>query len=55
VPLMHNYLFKSIDTPTNIWFSTAVLLMIGAILVAVGQYLGPETLGTRLVEEAEKI
>ncbi|MEM3351036.1 MAG: MFS transporter [Saccharolobus sp.] len=54
VPLMHNYLFKSIDTPTNIWFSTAVLLMIGAILVAVGQYLGPETLGTRLVEEAEK-
>ncbi|MBB5255153.1 MFS transporter [Sulfurisphaera ohwakuensis] len=55
VPLMHNYLFKSIDTPTNVWFSTAVLLMIGAVLVGIGQYLGPETLGTKLVEEAQKV
>lgn len=56
VPLMHQYLFKSIDTPTNVWFSTAVLLMIGAILVGIGQYIGPETLGRKLVEErAEKI
>ncbi|EZQ07080.1 MFS transporter [Candidatus Acidianus copahuensis] len=50
VPLMHNYLFKSIDTPTNIWFSTAVLLIIGAILVGIGQFLGPETVGTKLTE-----
>ncbi|WP_297217499.1 MFS transporter [Thermoplasma sp.] len=48
VPLMHNYLFKSIDTPTNIWFSTAVLLMIGAVIIFLGQWIGPETLGTRL-------
>ncbi|BFH73084.1 MFS transporter [Sulfurisphaera javensis] len=53
VPLMHEYLFKSIDTPTNVWFSTAVLLMIGAVLVGIGQYIGPETLGTKLVEETE--
>ncbi|TRM96826.1 MFS transporter [Sulfolobus sp. B1] len=51
VPLMHNYLFKGIDTPTNVWFSTAILLMIGAVLVGIGQYLGPETLGTKLAEE----
>ena len=51
VPLMHQYLFKSIDTPTNVWFSTAVLLMIGAVLVGIGQYIGPETLGTKLTEE----
>lgn len=50
VPLMHDYLFKSIDTPTNIWFSTAVLLIIGAIIVGIGQYIGPETLGTKLTE-----
>ncbi|AWR95713.1 MFS transporter [Acidianus brierleyi] len=50
VPLMHEYLFKSIDTPTNIWFSTAVLLLIGAIIVGIGQYLGPETLGEGLSE-----
>ncbi|WP_338598280.1 MFS transporter [Sulfolobus tengchongensis] len=55
VPLMHNYLFTSIDTPTNIWFSTAVLLMIGAVLVGIGQYIGPETLGTKLVEESQKV
>ncbi|AWR96919.1 MFS transporter [Acidianus sulfidivorans JP7] len=51
VPLMHEYLFKSIDTPNNVWFSTAVLLMIGALLVGIGQLLGPETLGTKLTEE----
>jgi MHS family proline/betaine transporter-like MFS transporter len=50
VPLMHEYLFKSIDTSTNIWFSTAVLLLIGAIIVGIGQYLGPETVGTKLSE-----
>lgn len=50
VPLMHEYLFKSIDTPTNVWFSTAVLLMMGAVIVGIGQYLGPETLGTSLSE-----
>jgi len=51
VPLMHQYLFKSIDTPTNVWFSTAVLLMIGAVLVGIGMFLSPETLGTKLTEE----
>ena len=51
VPLMHQYLFKAIDTPKNVWFSTAVLLMIGAVLVGIGQYIGPETLGTKLTEE----
>ncbi len=55
VPLMHKYLFSSIDTPTNIWFSTAVLLMIGAVIVGVGQYIGPETKGTRLTPEKEDI
>lgn len=55
VPLMHNYLFKGLDTPNNVWFSTVVLLMIGAILVGIGQYLGPETLGTRLVEETQRV
>ena len=51
VPLMHQYLFSSIDTPTNIWFSTAVLLMIGAVIVGIGQYIGPEPKGTRLTPE----
>lgn len=27
--------------------------MIGAVLVGIGQYIGPETLGTKLVEETE--
>jgi MFS family permease len=54
VPLMHNYLFKSLDTPNNIWFSTAVLLMIGALIVGIAQYFGPETLGTKLAEEPQK-
>lgn len=54
VPLMHQYLFKSFDTPTNVWFSTAVLLILGALLVGVGIYLGPETLGTKLTEEVEE-
>lgn len=51
VGLMHQYLFGSIDGPTNLWFSTAVLGIIGGALVALGAYLGPETLGTRLTEE----
>ncbi|KPV46592.1 MFS transporter [Acidiplasma aeolicum] len=51
VPLMHDYLFKSIDTPTNIWFSTAMLLMIGAVIVGVGMYLSPETLGTEITDD----
>jgi MFS family permease len=55
VPLMHTYLFSSIDTPTNIWFSTAVLLMIGAVVVGIGQYIGPETKGTRLTPENDNI
>ncbi|BCS92580.1 MFS transporter [Metallosphaera javensis (ex Sakai et al. 2022)] len=55
VELMHQYLFKGIDTPENVWFSTAVLLILGAILVGIGQYLGPETLGTRLTEEPQKV
>ncbi len=54
VQLMHQYLFKSFDTPTNVWFSTAVLLILGALLVGVGIYLGPETLGTKLTEEVEE-
>gem|GEM_PF-6704452 len=36
------------------WFSTAVLLILGALLVGLGVYLGPETLGTRLTEEVEE-
>ncbi|EQB73952.1 MAG: hypothetical protein AMDU4_FER2C00035G0003 [Ferroplasma sp. Type II] len=51
VPFMHNYFFKSIDTTTNIWFSTAILLVIGAIIVGIGMYLSPETLGTELIED----
>ncbi len=51
IPLMHNYLFKSIDTHYNVWFSTAVLLMMGAVLMGVGFYLGPETVGTDLSGE----
>ena len=43
VAAMHNYLFKAIDTPTNIWFSTAVLLIIGATLAFIGFFIGPET------------
>lgn len=55
VELMHEYLFKGIDTPENVWFSTAALLILGAIFVGIGQYLGPETLGTRLTEEPQKV
>ncbi|MCH1771228.1 MULTISPECIES: MFS transporter [Metallosphaera] len=55
VELMHEYLFKGIDTPENVWFSTAALLILGAIFVGIGQYLGPETLGTRLTEELQKV
>lgn len=51
VPLMYEYLFKSIDTPTNVWFSTAVLLMIGSLVMGIGQLMGPETLGVKLSEE----
>ncbi len=55
VPLMHNYLFKSIDTVQNIWFSTAVLLMVGAVIIGLGMYMGPETLGTRLTPELDDV
>lgn len=48
IPAMHNYLFGSIDTSTNVWFSTAVLMMVGAALTAVGFYRGPETVGIDL-------
>ncbi len=48
VPLMHTYLFGPIDTSTNVWFSTAVLMIIGAILMGLGFYKGPETVGTDL-------
>ena len=55
VPLMHTYLFTGIDTPQNIWFSTAVLLMIGAVIVGAGYLMGPETVGTSLSEEGKLI
>ncbi|MDA8144222.1 MAG: MFS transporter [Thermoplasmatales archaeon] len=55
VPLMHTYLFSSIDTATNIWFSTAVLLMIGAVIVGVGYMIGPETVGSSLSEEGKLV
>lgn len=48
IPLMHTYLFGRIDSPTNVWFSTAVLLMIGALLTGIGFYKGPETVGANL-------
>lgn len=48
IPLMHTYLFQSIDTPTNVWFSTAVLMIVGGLLSAIGFYKGPETLNTDL-------
>lgn len=51
IPLMHTYLFGSIDSPTNVWFSTAVLLMIGAALTGIGFYKGPETAGISLSEQ----
>jgi len=51
---MHRYLFRSLDTPTNVWFSTAVLLLLGAIIIAIGMSMSPETLGTRLTEQPEK-
>ncbi|BBD72792.1 hypothetical protein HS1genome_1181 [Sulfodiicoccus acidiphilus] len=51
---MHNYLFYSLDTPNNVWFSTAVLLL-GAVIVGIGMFISPETLGTKLAEEPEKI
>lgn len=51
IPLMHNYLFKGIDGATNVWFSTAVLLIIGAILILIGFHRGPETKGTSLASE----
>lgn len=51
IPLMHDHLFTSIDTPENIWFSTAVLLIIGALLIGIGFFLGPETVGTDLSAE----
>jgi MFS family permease len=51
IPAMHFFLFQSIDTPTNIWFSSAVLSMIGAIIAAIGYYIGPETAGKKIAEE----
>lgn len=48
IPLMHTYFFQSIDTVTNVWFSTAVLMIIGGLLSALGFYRGPETLNTDL-------
>lgn len=43
IPLMHTYLFTQIDTTTNVWFSTAFLMVIGGLLAALGFYKGPET------------
>lgn len=48
IPLMHTYLFGNIDSPSNVWFSTAVLMIIGAVLTFLGLRGGPETLGTDL-------
>jgi len=50
VPLLHN-VFYNIDSPTNVWFSTGLLNMIGAILIVVGYFIGPETLGRKLMAE----
>jgi MFS family permease len=50
VPAMHYYLFQSIDTPTNVWFSTAVMMMIGAVLFGIGYFIGPETAGKKIEE-----
>ena len=48
IPLMHTYLFGAVDTSTNVWFSTAVLMIIGALLTGIGFYKGPETAGSNL-------
>jgi MFS family permease len=50
VPLMHQLLFGSIDTPTNAWFSAGLLGTIGALLFGVGFLIGPETLNKDLAE-----
>ncbi|MGC8622095.1 MAG: MFS transporter, partial [Caldisphaera sp.] len=39
---LHNA-FIHIDTPTNLWFTGAILNMIGFIIIAIFLYLGPET------------
>lgn len=44
---LHNYAFRAFEG-TNIWLSTAVLLVIAGILVLTGFALGPETKGTDL-------
>ncbi|MEM4092558.1 MAG: MFS transporter [Conexivisphaerales archaeon] len=42
IPWFHS-LFYLIDTPTNVWFSVAVMLIIGAVLYSVGLAIsGPE-------------
>lgn len=51
IPAMHYVLFQGIDTPTNVWFSTAVMMIIGAVLFAVGYFVGPETAGKKIAEE----
>ena len=51
IPAMHYFLFQGIDMPTNIWFSAAVMSMIGAIFMGIGYYIGPETAGKKIAEE----
>jgi MFS family permease len=51
IPAMHYFLFQSADTPSNIWFSGAVMSMIGAVLFFIGYYIGPETAGKKIAED----
>jgi MFS family permease len=48
VPALHGY-FTGIEAAT-VWFSTAVVVMMGAALFGTSFYLGPETIGRNLSE-----
>jgi MFS family permease len=52
VPALHTYVLQGIEPATSIWLSEAVLMMIGAVIFGLGFYLGPETVGKKLAEEA---
>ena len=45
---LHNHFFASIDKATNIWFSAAVVIIIGSALVGVAMYFAHETAGKDL-------
>jgi MFS family permease len=52
VPLLHQYVFQGMEPATNIWVSVAALMMLGCVIFGLGFYVGPETVGKKLGEEA---